>query len=345
MLIFVFLISLIFAKQNSVIMILCRNSDMEDIKKSLDQFERRFNSKFNYPYVFLNDSPWTEEFKRELNVVTRNNATYGQVESKDWSMPKDIVKEDIMRSWNLMKEKRVPYADSESYHNMCRFFSRTFYKHPLLAQYKYYWRIEPGVSFHCDVENDPFDFMEKEKKVYGFTIMMYEYMESIPTLEKTFNDFLSQNQSLIPKNIAPLSFIYNDKRQFNGCHFWSNFEIASFDFFRSSLYNKYVDFLEEKKGFYTERWGDAPVHTFAVVNFLDKKQIHFFNDIGYTHPPMTHCPSDGKNCDCKPESSFDYAPGSCLPRYMNDIKGMLGPNANQQAYFVNNLHQQANKHV
>ena len=31
----------------------------------------------------------------------------------------------------------------ESYHHMCRYFSGFFHHHPLLADFDYYWRIEP----------------------------------------------------------------------------------------------------------------------------------------------------------------------------------------------------------
>ncbi|KAJ3500837.1 hypothetical protein NMY22_g19126 [Coprinellus aureogranulatus] len=51
-----------------------------------------------------------------------------------------------------------------------------------VQKYRYYWRIEPDVHFHCDVTRDPFVFMEEEGKVYGFTITMYEYEATIPTL-------------------------------------------------------------------------------------------------------------------------------------------------------------------
>lgn len=31
---------------------------------------------------------------------------------------------------------------SVSYRNMCRYNSRTFYKHELMQKYKWYWRVE-----------------------------------------------------------------------------------------------------------------------------------------------------------------------------------------------------------
>lgn len=52
--------------------------------------------------------------------------------------------------------QQVIYGSSVSYRNMCRFNSGFFYRHPLLADYDYYWRVEPDVKFFCDVAYDPF---------------------------------------------------------------------------------------------------------------------------------------------------------------------------------------------
>lgn len=34
-------------------------------------------------------------------------------------------------------------------------------RHPLVMKYDYYWRIEPGVRFLCNVNFDPFTFMKQ----------------------------------------------------------------------------------------------------------------------------------------------------------------------------------------
>lgn len=41
--------------------------------------ERTWNNKFNYPYVFFNDQPFTEEFKRGTQAVTKAKCHYGMV--------------------------------------------------------------------------------------------------------------------------------------------------------------------------------------------------------------------------------------------------------------------------
>lgn len=51
-------------KANATFAMLVRNSDLSGIMSSMRQIEDRFNRKFNYPYVLLNDEPFTEDFKK-----------------------------------------------------------------------------------------------------------------------------------------------------------------------------------------------------------------------------------------------------------------------------------------
>lgn len=62
-------------------------------------------------------------------------------------------------------------------------------------------------------------------------------------------------------------------------HFWSNFELADFSFFRSKKYQDYFEYLDRAGGFFYERWGDAPVHSLAVGIFLKPEQVHYFEGL------------------------------------------------------------------
>ncbi|ODV87024.1 glycosyltransferase family 15 protein, partial [[Candida] arabinofermentans NRRL YB-2248] len=98
-----------------------------------------------------------------------------------------------------------------------------------------------------------------------------------------------------------------DNNEFTMCHFWSNFEIARTDLFTSLPYQQYFEFLESSKGFYTERWGDAPIHSLAAGMFLNYSNIHYFRDIGYEHSTLTHCPYNAPLQKQKPyEKSKKY---------------------------------------
>ncbi|KAI0054089.1 glycosyltransferase family 15 protein [Auriscalpium vulgare] len=140
------------------------------------------------------------------------------------------------------------------------------------------------------------------------------------TLWDTVKEFMADNADLIPADNM-MDFISNDGgRTYNLCHFWSNFEIADLDFWRSDAYTRFFSHLDRKGGFYYERWGDAPVHSIAAALFLRKEQTHFFGDIGYRHAPLQLCPQGDAwargRCSCDPKDSFDVAENSCLPKWL-----------------------------
>ena len=59
------------------------------------------------------------------------------------------------------------------------------------------------------------------------------------------------------------------------------------------IFQAYFDYLDETGNFFYERWGDAIVHSLAAGMFLNKSQVHFFDDIGYQHDNFAHCSDDG----------------------------------------------------
>jgi len=306
-------------KASAAFVILARNSDLKSIVESIKHVEDRFNRKFGYPYVFLNEEPFSEEFKSWTSNIISTTAEYGLIPHDHWFQPDWIDEEKATKERKTMEKENVIYGGSVPYRNMCRFNSGFFFRHPLLQKYRYYWRVEPGVTFFCDLHYDPFLVMQDEKKVYGFTISLYEYQRTIPTLWETTKKFIEQHPQYVAKENA-MAFISDDGgNNYNLCHFWSNFEIGDLDFWRGEAYMKYFEFLDKSGGFYYERWGDAPVHSIGAALFARKDQIHFFREIGYRHNPFQHCPQReahkiGK-CWCEESDNFDYEGYSCTSRY------------------------------
>jgi hypothetical protein len=51
-------------RANATFVLLCRNSDLGGAVSSIQQLEDRFNREYKYPWVLLNEEPFTEEFKK-----------------------------------------------------------------------------------------------------------------------------------------------------------------------------------------------------------------------------------------------------------------------------------------
>lgn len=293
----------------ATIVALVRNNEVNALRRTMHQFEERFNKKFQYPYTFLNDQPFTEAFKNRVRRFTSAPIEFVEISKNQWDKPSWLDLEKQKQGVKYLEDENVAYAAKESYHNMCRFYSREFFKVPELQKYKYYWRIEPNVRFYTDVNYDVFKYLEATKKVYGFTIALYDIEQSVELLWPETIDFLNtgDNYKYVNPNGA-FQWLVEDLQNphktskakgYLTCHFWSNFEIADMDFFRQDAYMKWAEHLELTGKYYYERWGDAPVHLLGVSLFADKSKVHWFRDIGYWHAPYHHCPNTESTRGCK----------------------------------------------
>jgi len=133
----------------------------------------------------------------------------------------------------------------------------------------------------------PFDTMLKFG-FSGFTVSLYEYEATIPSLWKTTKgrfhhvststvrywrlilEFIEKYPEYLPKDNAMDFISANNGDTYNRCHcmcpfdiqiipflinhfiVWSNFEIGDLNFWRGEAYTKYFEFLDQAGGFYYE---------------------------------------------------------------------------------------------
>ncbi|KAI8384343.1 nucleotide-diphospho-sugar transferase [Radiomyces spectabilis] len=312
-------------RENAAFVVLVRNSELNGLRETMQQLEDRFNRKYNYPWIFLNDEPFEDKFKEWTDGLASGQVYYGQLNHTMWGYPDWIDQEKARESRAAMEANGVIYGGSESYRHMCRFQSGFFFRHPLLDGLDYYWRVEPHVKFSCDIDYDPFKLMRERDLKYGWTISIKEYESTIPTLWNTVKNFMKEHpEHIVPKNDPEslLPWISNDGGDtYNLCHFWSNFEIGSLAFLRSKAYLDFFNYLDQTGGFFYERWGDAPVHSIAAALMLRKSEVHWFYDVGYFHNPYYQCPREpawvaAEKCSCDPEGSFDTHWYSCTPQFL-----------------------------
>lgn len=298
-------------RENATLFTLCRNSELYEMLDSIHQLEARFNNEYHYDWVFLNEEPFSEEFIELTSNMVSGRARYGLIPKAHWSYPAFIDQQKAKEIRESRKWSLITYGSSESYRHMCRFNSLFFYKHPIMDEYQYYWRVEPHVKFHCDIE-DPFKFLRENKKKYGFTISMRELPNTIESLWETTRLYfksLAKNYFDVSNNNL-LKFISDDDGEsYNLCHYWTNFEVANLDIYRNELYEGYVQHLDKAGGFFYERWGDAPIHSIIFSLILEKEDIFMFQNISYEHTVAKSCPLDDvfrkkARCICDPNDNW-----------------------------------------
>lgn len=318
-----------YQRANATLMILATNKDINGVIHTMVQIEEKFNSKFHYPYVFLNDKSFTDDFIQRVKEQTTSTVYFETIDPHMWKQPEWIDTAIQKKKMRELRQQKIAYASKVSYHNMCRFYSANVYNHPRMQQFRYYWRFEPDTDYYCQIDYDIFKFMEQNGKVYGFTIALYDAHETMPTLWTETLNFLHKkdNMKYLNQNAA-IDFLMEDLQHpektqytkgYSTCHFWSNFEIADMDFYRSEAYNSWIQHLDSTGGFYYERWGDAPVHTIGVSLFADRNDVHWFRDIGYRHHPYVNCPNSDKCSDCNVgEFTFKHLEDqNCLSNWWN----------------------------
>jgi alpha 1,2-mannosyltransferase len=118
-------------RANATLLMLARNSELKDVIKSVQSLEDRFNRRYNYPWIFLNEEPFSEDFKRYVEVVrlscavaysrscqsrvsvlTNAPVQFGQIPHDHWYQP-DWIDEDLAKkNRQKMAWKNIIYAGS-----------------------------------------------------------------------------------------------------------------------------------------------------------------------------------------------------------------------------------------
>lgn len=150
---------------------------------------------------------------------------------------------------------------------------------------------------HLPSRSDPFIHMERNNKTYGFTIAVKELKETVPNIfryasaYKRLNNLTSKGlweMFIEPRPEEPTSLPTDDPKyklklpeeilktepgrsvipdvdpeamedeKYNMCHFWSNFEIARLDWFRSKPYEDFFQMMDRSGGFWMERVRPSP---------------------------------------------------------------------------------------
>jgi len=208
-------------RMNATFVTLARNSDVWDIARSIRQVEDRFNRRYNYDWVFLNDKPFDETFKKVTTSLVSGKTHYGEIPYEHWSFPKHIDQDKAKKVREDMAQRKIIYGDSVSYRHMCRFESGFFFRQELMMNYEWYWRVEPSIELFCDIHYDPFRYMAEHKKKYSFVLSLFEYVETIPTLWDSVKKFMKNH----PEHVAEgnsMGFLSDDGGEtYNKCHFVS----------------------------------------------------------------------------------------------------------------------------
>ena len=249
-----------------VILYLVRNSkrDVKDLKKSLHYLDINFNDDYKYPVIIFNED-FTNTIMESIKNSTRSEIIFQKVTFK---IPEFLNKNEVS---DYVYIDNSPYSVGFSigYRHMCRFFAGKIYDCLILKDYKYYWRLDAHSYVLKKINYDIFKYMEVNNILYG-------YIDSGKDITNTDSLWIVTKKYLEDKNIK-----YD--KTWDGIAYGTNFEISSFEFWRSSEYKNYFDYIDRTGGIYKYRWGDHIIHYLAISIFVSEQKLHKFTDIAYQH--------------------------------------------------------------
>ncbi|KAJ1986465.1 hypothetical protein EDC05_006283 [Coemansia umbellata] len=309
------------ALQNGCFVLVTRTISLTKVRRTMFDVEKRFNNRFNYPYVFLSEQPFSETFQRSVRKMTNASVIFGLINGEYWQYPEWINMDRAERAAEAWADANDVSADRSGWRHMVRFWAAPVAMHPALHQFKYMWRLEPGSHYTCDFTYDPFDYMQSHGLSYGFAISMEAMPDTVPTLWDAALEYI---QSSKPQGENSLGWLISQptwKSQYlhyNRCEFLTNFELVDLDFIRSEEYQQLFDYLDRKSGIYYEHWTDASIRSLAVALLLAPSKVRWFDDVGYKHDLLNNCPAGANRqmrCHCDPSKSSHLVPMSCSARW------------------------------
>ncbi|KAG5221288.1 glycosyltransferase family protein [Salix suchowensis] len=264
-------------RANATFVLLCRNSDLRGVISSIRHMEDRFNRKYKYPWVLLNEQPFTDEFKTmvsRVRILTDAPIQFGQISPDDWYQPAWIDEKRAEQGRLAMMRQHIIYAG---------WTLSLLEWQPTIPTL---WSTVRGDCFTNKAplvnakSSDPTEFMDEHP----------EYVSANNSIE-----FLSDNGGL----------------NYNLCHCKPLVAVKSpaVALTSASPQSGVISKLPIwTSGAATPTKRSSNTSTRKGDSITRKDQIHFFSDMGYMHPPFQHCPYGSEwvkgRCSCNPQDSF-----------------------------------------
>jgi len=70
-----------FQRANAALVVLARNSEKDQLMSSIRSLETKFNNKHGYPWVIMNEEPFTDDFKHDIKRMTRHEVIFREWQS------------------------------------------------------------------------------------------------------------------------------------------------------------------------------------------------------------------------------------------------------------------------
>lgn len=260
-----------------VIYYLTQRSRVERLSKALRSLYENFCRDYpSYPVLIFHDDLRASDERALLVAVPLLQMKFVKI---TLSTPVELIQSGLH-----IPERTTCAPDSSTlgYRHMCRFHATGIHQHLEelgYGQYEYVMRMDDDGLINSPVGYDLFRYMKVNEKQYGFVNMVADDPACVVDLWEKSEVFF--NATSFPTKEASLFLQWP-----RGVVYYNNFEISALKLWKDRTWRAYMAYIDTTAGIYTQRWGDAPLHTIGVSMLVARSQIHAFTDIAYHHSPF-----------------------------------------------------------
>lgn len=272
-----------------VYLVRASQEDIESLNKSLQLLSENVLPFLDeQPDIVLFHEPDLKPYVED--IVTLPNTVFEEIEFKVPDFYSDELKKSIPEFFpHPTHGKDGPHGESYfkehgkyhegfkmGYRHMCRWFSGELYNHPIMNSYEYYLRLDTDSFILSKLSYDIFEWANLQDCKYGYIApaVQIDNPKVVESLRATTLKWMNQQQT-----------IYNNlASEPEGKMFYTNFELGYIPWFLSGRgYMDYYKFLDNTGGFYTKRWGDAPIKFEGISMLMRPNHIQPVHGFQYQH--------------------------------------------------------------
>ncbi|KAL0942022.1 alpha-mannosyltransferase [Colletotrichum truncatum] len=164
---------------------LVAENQLNQMVASVRQLEQHFNNKYHYDWVLFSQEELSENFKDSTSNATTGTVTYNVIPTEHWQLP------------NSGNGVGTEQADIWNVHHKRRWSAGLFAREKRLEAFDWFWMVEPGTQFVCDINVDVFRLMRDRDIIYGVNEISFEESFGAVSLWQTTQRFIDKHPEVV----------------------------------------------------------------------------------------------------------------------------------------------------
>ncbi|KAK1986967.1 glycolipid 2-alpha-mannosyltransferase [Colletotrichum cereale] len=203
---------------------LVSENQLDQMVASVAQLEERFNNKYRYDWVFFSFEELSEDFKDVTSNATTGTVTYNLIPQQHWSVSPKVKPGHFDAGLRVDADT----AQIQVSHHKRRWSAGPFAREKRLQAYDWFWMVEPGTQFMCDINFDVFRLMRDHGITYGFNEMPSQDEDHSKLLWQNTKSFMAKHPELV-RPAADITWILTDGGNLSKPSFSSDYHVHQKD--------------------------------------------------------------------------------------------------------------------